>query len=117
MTVNGQPFILLFIHLLIQINSIQRHLHSFIFCPYLFYSDVSFIVFNQFIHLQTLYGWFNKGVLFNAGFLEIEKRFPGYFTCLILQDVDILPENDNILYRCTENATHLSTYIDRYKYK
>ena len=47
----------------------------------------------------------------------MEKRFPGHFTCLILQDVDILVENDKMMYRCKENATHLATYVDRFNYK
>ena len=65
---------------------------------------------------QTSKGLFNKGTLFNAGVLEIERRFNGYYDCFILHDVDTLPENDRILYRCGEQPMALSQYLDRYHY-
>lgn len=76
---------------------------------------------------------FNKGVLMNAGFLEImslgEKKqeidninfsntesFP--FDCVIFHDVDLLPEDDRIMYSCPSNRPrHLSVAIDKFKYR
>ena len=68
-------------------------------------------------YFQTRGGYFNKGSLFNAGFLEIERRFPSYFNCMVLQDVDVLPETDRISYACRETAWHLAAYVDTFRYK
>ena len=66
---------------------------------------------------QTSDGLFNKGTLFNAALLEVEHRFDGYYDCLVLQDVDIYPEDDRMMYKCTEHPTLLSKFLDRYEYK
>ena len=66
---------------------------------------------------QTTEGYFNKGSLFNAGVLEIERRFPSHFDCMVLQDVDVLPETDGISYACRETAWHLAAYVDKFEYK
>ncbi|XP_038222604.1 beta-1,4-N-acetylgalactosaminyltransferase bre-4-like [Zerene cesonia] len=41
---------------------------------------------------------FNRGRLFNAGFLEMMKL--GDWCCVIFHDVDLLPLNEEILYTC-----------------
>ena len=66
---------------------------------------------------QTKGGYFNKGALFNAGFLEIEKRFPGIFDCIVLQDVDVLPEDNRISYACKDTAWHLGSHVDAWEYR
>jgi hypothetical protein len=43
---------------------------------------------------------FNKGRLFNAGVRYIEKQKSLNITCLILHDVDLIPENDGNFYSC-----------------
>lgn len=69
---------------------------------------------------------FNKGVLMNSAFYEIRKiynytnpdlyLFP--FDCIIYHDVDLLPEDDRILYSCPQaRPRHLSVAIDKFKYK
>uniref|UniRef100_A0A915M8N5 Uncharacterized protein n=1 Tax=Meloidogyne javanica TaxID=6303 RepID=A0A915M8N5_MELJA len=42
------------------------------------------------------------------------------FDCIIFNDVDTYPENDNLLYRCSTNpkyTKHLSVYLERGGYK
>lgn len=59
---------------------------------------------------------FNRALLFNVGFRE--SLLLDNFTCFIFHDVDLLPENDRIFYRCSENMPrHLSVAVDRMKYK
>lgn len=69
---------------------------------------------------------FNKGILMNSAFFEIRKIynytnpdmyfFP--FDCIIYHDVDLLPEDDRILYSCPQaKPRHLSVAIDKFKYK
>ena len=44
---------------------------------------------------------FNRGALLNVGFLEARKL--DNFTCFVFHDVDMVPENDLMLYRCRES--------------
>ena len=68
-------------------------------------------------------GLFNSGMLKNAGFLEaansphFAKR--GLETnCIVIQDVDLLPENDLNGYVCPDKYTvHLSDRIDKMEYQ
>jgi hypothetical protein len=41
---------------------------------------------------------FNKGSAMNAGFLEAMQDFN--WTCIVLHDVDLLPDDDTIMYNC-----------------
>ncbi|PAA64967.1 hypothetical protein BOX15_Mlig013496g1, partial [Macrostomum lignano] len=58
---------------------------------------------------------FNRGLLFNIGFVESAKIFPAY--CYIFHDVDLLPENDHNMYRCGANPRHLGAEISSFGYK
>ncbi|XP_064606620.1 beta-1,4-N-acetylgalactosaminyltransferase bre-4-like [Liolophura sinensis] len=58
---------------------------------------------------------FNKGKLMNAGFLE--AIYFGDFHCFIFHDVDLIPEDDRILYRCPRTPRHLSVAVDTLDYK
>ena len=68
-------------------------------------------------------GLFNTGILKNAGFKEGVKL--PHFTdrgleanCLIINDVDLLPENDMNAYLCPDKyAVHLSDRIDKMEYR
>lgn len=66
----------------------------------------------------------------NSGFLEIMSlaeyktklskiKFTDYsFDCVIFHDVDLLPEDDRIMYTCPVNKPrHLSVAIDKFNYK
>ncbi|KAH9514656.1 Zinc finger protein containing five transmembrane domains [Bulinus truncatus] len=58
---------------------------------------------------------FNKGALFNAGFIEVNKL--GNFDCFVLHDVDLIPLNDFNLYRCDSNPRHYAVSIDKYNFQ
>ena len=61
-------------------------------------------------------GKFNKGLLMNAAFAEAEQTLG--FDCIVLHDVDMLPENDQNLYKCGQRGpVHLSPKISKYNYK
>ncbi|XP_055868428.1 beta-1,4-galactosyltransferase 4-like [Biomphalaria glabrata] len=72
--------------------------------------DVTFFVIEQ-----AGNSTFNRGALFNVGFLEVEKFHR--FDCYILHDVDIIPLNDHNLYRCSENPRHFAVAINKHNYK
>ena len=58
---------------------------------------------------------FNRGLLLNAGFAEASYRDD--YDCFIFHDVDMLPEDDRIPYRCdTETLVHLSVALSRTNY-
>ena len=61
-------------------------------------------------------GRFNKGLLMNAGFLEILNSF-GHFDCFVFHDVDMVPEDDRNIYLCRNKPTHLSPFIDKFGYR
>ncbi|CAF3378544.1 unnamed protein product [Rotaria socialis] len=58
---------------------------------------------------------FNRGALFNVGFVEAIKLYP--FTCFIFHDVDLLPEDLRNIYKCGSRPKHMSVAVDKFKYK
>uniref|UniRef100_A0A1I8BYK8 Beta-1,4-N-acetylgalactosaminyltransferase n=1 Tax=Meloidogyne hapla TaxID=6305 RepID=A0A1I8BYK8_MELHA len=58
---------------------------------------------------------FNKGRLTNIGVLEAIRVYP--FDCIVFNDVDTYPENDNLLYTCSSNPRHFSVYLEKTGYK
>jgi hypothetical protein len=73
------------------------HLHPFLQQQQL---DYTIFLVNQ--HGQQP---FNRGALFNAGFLEARKLHP--FTCYIFHDVDLVPEDTRNVYKCTDQPRHM----------
>ncbi|XP_014280366.1 beta-1,4-N-acetylgalactosaminyltransferase bre-4 isoform X2 [Halyomorpha halys] len=63
---------------------------------------------------------FNKGLLMNAGALTALEyhSYPGVmFHCLVFHDVDMLPEDDRILYSCPQQPRHLSVAVNELNYR
>ncbi|XP_048469897.1 beta-1,4-galactosyltransferase 2-like [Rhincodon typus] len=58
---------------------------------------------------------FNRAKLLNIGFVEASKEKD--YDCFIFSDVDIVPENDRNLYRCSQNPRHLACAMDKFGYK
>ena len=51
----------------------------------------------------------------NIGFREALAE--DAYDCVVFHDVDLLPEDDRLLYRCGETPKHLSVAIDKYGYR
>ncbi|XP_055340470.1 beta-1,4-galactosyltransferase 4-like isoform X2 [Paramacrobiotus metropolitanus] len=68
-----------------------------------------------FVVEQAGNGVFNKGKVFNAGFLETNKL--RNYTCFVFNDVDLLPENDRNSYNCPEYPTLLARAIQKVNYQ
>ncbi|XP_067651702.1 beta-1,4-galactosyltransferase 3-like isoform X2 [Haliotis asinina] len=71
--------------------------------------------FTIFVAEQTPGGIFNRGLMINAGVAAALKA--DNFTCIVIHDVDLIPETSNNYYRCRENPLHLSTASAKYGYK
>ncbi|XP_075980533.1 beta-1,4-galactosyltransferase 4-like [Anticarsia gemmatalis] len=56
----------------------------------------------------------NKGRLYNIAYLE-SQRF-GTWDCLIFHDVDLIPEDERILYNCSRNPLHMASSVENCKY-
>lgn len=101
------------------LNYFLTHMH-----PFLQRQELEYQIF---VVEQSNDQLFNKGVLMNAGFLEIMNitaydlpfnNLTFQFDCVIFHDVDLLPEDDRIMYSCPfYKPRHLSVAIDKYKYK
>jgi len=61
-------------------------------------------------------GTFNKAMLLNVGYKEALRR-ESDIECFIFHDVDLLPEDDRNLYRCSDVPRHLSVGIDKWGYQ
>ena len=52
----------------------------------------------------------------NSGFMEIAKL--DKFDCFVFHDVDLLPEDDRILYTCDKNGIkHLAYALQEWNYQ
>lgn len=93
----------------------NREEHLRIFIPYIHqFLQHQFIRYQIFVIEQSELKEFNRGKLFNVGYLEVKKvnRFP----CLILHDVDLLPQNINNIYGCTKYPRHMASNINKLRY-
>uniref|UniRef100_A0A0K0F8J5 Beta-1,4-N-acetylgalactosaminyltransferase n=1 Tax=Strongyloides venezuelensis TaxID=75913 RepID=A0A0K0F8J5_STRVS len=63
----------------------------------------------------TTNGTFNRGKLLNIGFKEALKLY--HFDCIILHDVDLIPEDDRNIYQCSKYPRHMSSHINKFSYE
>ena len=84
-----------------------RHMHPFLQRQQVHYSI--------YIIEQTYKSLFNRGLLMNIGFQEAMDQED--FDCVVLHDVDMLPEDDRILYDPPKQPRHLSVAGSRWGYK
>ncbi|KAM9839312.1 beta-1,4-galactosyltransferase 1-like [Aulostomus maculatus] len=59
-------------------------------------------------------GIFNRAKLMNVGYVEALKEYD--YDCFVFSDVDLVPMNDNNLYRCYDNPRHLAVGMDKFNY-
>ncbi|VDM84165.1 unnamed protein product [Strongylus vulgaris] len=65
---------------------------------------------------QSANSTFNRGKLLNVGFLEAMKFYN--WQCVLLHDVDLLPEDRRNLHVCpTQNPRHMAVAVDKNNYK
>ena len=90
-----------------QLPILLRHLHPILRRQQLHYRIV--------IVEQSGKGPFNRAKLSNIGYVEGLKMYP--YDCLVIHDVDLVPENDHIDYSCSQSPKHLSAAVSTFKYQ
>ncbi|CAN7937155.1 unnamed protein product [Ixodes hexagonus] len=68
-----------------------------------------------FVIEQDEKGKFNRAKLFNVGYLESLALYD--YDCLVLHDVDLIPEDDRNLYTCPQWPRHMSVAINNMRYR
>lgn len=82
----------------------EQHLKIFLdnIHPFLQQQNLDYTIF---VVNQHEPGQFNRGALFNIGFVEALKL--DAFDCFIFHDVDLLPENSANIYKCVNQPRHM----------
>ncbi|XP_052074945.1 beta-1,4-galactosyltransferase 6-like isoform X1 [Mytilus californianus] len=57
---------------------------------------------------------FNRGMLSNIGFKEAILDMK--YDCIVIHDLDILPEDDRNFYTCADNPIHMAVKVQQFKY-
>ncbi len=83
-----------------------QHIHPFL--------NQQLIDYTLFIIEQNDSKPFNRGKLFNIGFVEANKLDD--FCCFIFHDIDLLPLNQKQLYYCSQNPRHMCSALDKFRY-
>lgn len=89
-----------------QLKTLVRHIHPFL--------QLQMVEYRIIVVEQVDQKPFNKGLLFNLGFLESLKK-KGGTQCYIMHDVDLLPENLQNIYGCTKSPRHMSSSINSHR--
>ncbi|XP_050738620.1 beta-1,4-N-acetylgalactosaminyltransferase bre-4-like isoform X5 [Eriocheir sinensis] len=87
--------------------ALVHHLHPFL--------QRQLIEYNIYVVEQAGNGPFNRGMLMNVGFTEALQQFP--YDCILLHDVDLVPEDDRNLYTCPQPPRHMSALISSHHYR
>lgn len=89
-----------------QLQTFLYHMHSFL--------QKQNIHYQIYVIEQTFNNEFNRGKLFNVGYREVTMRTLA--GCFIFHDVDLMPENINNIYGCTNCPRHMSSSINIFNY-
>ena len=102
--------------ILIPFRDREQHLNELV--PYLhFFLTGQLVEYQIFVIEQNDRLPFNKGLLYNAAFLEVSRHFvDAKFNCFMFHDVDLLPENQFNFYGCTDIPRHLSVQVSSLRY-
>ena len=103
--------------ILIPYRERESHLATFIkyMHPFLMRHNIEYAIL---VVNQTDNAPFMRGLLFNAGFLSASYVLPFSPDCLILHDVDNIPERQGLLYRCSPHGVfHMAAAVDRFQYQ
>ncbi|KAL5012165.1 hypothetical protein ScPMuIL_010716 [Solemya velum] len=91
----------------VHLHILIRNLHEF-----LIKQQRNYVVY---VVNQANFTKFNRGMLLNIGYAEAIKRHN--IQCFIFHDVDLIPIDDRIIYRCSDQPMHLSAAIDKFNYR
>lgn len=94
-------------HRAVQLKLFLQHIHPFLHAQQIEYTVVVVEQVDKFK--------FNRGKLFNVGFVEVLKKEPR-ICCFILHDVDLFPENQNHLYTCSKSPRHMCANLNTFRY-
>ncbi|XP_054168205.1 beta-1,4-galactosyltransferase 1-like [Oppia nitens] len=83
-----------------------QHMHRFL--------SEQLIDYTIFIVEQNDTKAFNRGKLFNIGFVESNKLQS--FCCFIFHDIDVLPMNQKQLYYCSHTPRHVCSHLDKFRF-
>uniref|UniRef100_V9KXS1 Beta-1,4-galactosyltransferase n=1 Tax=Callorhinchus milii TaxID=7868 RepID=V9KXS1_CALMI len=101
--------------LIVPYRNRQTHLRHFLYHihPFLQRQQIQYRIY--IIH-QAGNGTFNRAKLLNVGVKEALRD--EQWDCLVLHDVDLLPENDHNLYTCDpHHPKHLSVAMNKFNYR
>ncbi|KAL5022902.1 hypothetical protein ScPMuIL_002057 [Solemya velum] len=64
---------------------------------------------------EALPSRFNRAMLMNIGYAEAIKLYD--YQCFIFHDVDLIPQDDRLIYNCSTQPRHMSAAIDKFNYE
>ncbi|KAJ1530865.1 hypothetical protein ONE63_005708 [Megalurothrips usitatus] len=100
--------------LIIPYRNRRKHLENFLSYMHSFL-QAQLIEYSIYVVEQTSKFAFNRGLLFNIGYstaLRYEQ-----IPCFIFHDVDLLPENIEHIYACTNMPRHMSSSVNTFRYQ
>ncbi len=59
---------------------------------------------------------FNRGLLFNIGFIESNRDANDAWQCHAYHDVDLISEDDRTIFKCPDAPYHLAHFISKHNY-
>ncbi len=59
---------------------------------------------------------FNRGLLFNVGYIESNRDAKNAWQCHAFHDVDLISEDDRTPFECPDMPYHLAHFISKHNY-